>query len=232
MLVFAYNTISMSSKGYCRTLEGLIRLAPPSNHPLHFSHPSSQTILVTHYVDCSSEANNKLDTSAAAKPSDDQHFNPCNGSPLWTMTSPASLSDLPHSLSHTGYRPWPSEEHATFLNSTLVQQQLCLEIAAGSAMRNRPELIEQGSTQVLLPGSLREHGEFCVLEVALQEKDGDLSASTPSLPPASSSVEALKVQRDSDLAASDPSIPSSRHSFAWKVQKVDFHRVARFRDRV
>lgn len=99
-------------------------------------------------------------------------------------------------------KPWPIE-HATFLDSAAAQQLLCLEIASGSASRHRAELIRDGKKQVLLPGSLRERGEFCIIEVALEEVG------------------------DNAMEENAGHLRSSDRRFAWNVHKVDFHQLQR-----
>ena len=88
--------------------------------------------------------------------------------------------------------PWPSG-HRRFLNSSIARKNLCLEIATGSSSKNRsPEWIpytsnrhikddvtlneDGGSTVkgpgVLWPGSLREHGDFCLVHMSLVQQQG------------------------------------------------------------
>lgn len=81
--------------------------------------------------------------------------NPVIGSPLWAVEAAVNA-------------PWPTD-HGTFLQSATVQQLLCLEIASGSTQR-KPELIADAKKQILLPGSLRERGEFCILVMGLERK--------------------------------------------------------------
>jgi hypothetical protein len=167
---------SMNTVGYCSSIEGLVQLAPPTNHPVPFAFSAAQTILVTHYVDCSTE-----------QPA---------------ITESGSFDDDHQSLP----RPWPTQPQASFISSDSAQKPLlCLEIASGSAANHMPELMEQGGSQVLLPGSLREFGEFSIVELALSP---------------------------SKHAASANSKTSKQRTFAWKVQKVDFHRLGCVRGRM
>lgn len=64
--------------------------------------------------------------------------------------------------------PWPMQDHDAFMNSLLANQLLCLEIASGSSAKRPPEWRKHPSgTSVLLPGSLRERGEFCLVDLAV-----------------------------------------------------------------
>ncbi|GKY91122.1 hypothetical protein MPSEU_000085000 [Mayamaea pseudoterrestris] len=188
---------NMCAIGYSRSVEDLIQLAPPPNHPIPFTHPASQTILVTHYVDCSFES--------------------------FVGTNGRSQDDKD---SHHVSQPLTTQMHASFLDcADLAPNPLCLEIASGSAAEHAPELIRKGDNQVLRPGSLRERGEFCILEVALLENGPEtLNGSTK--------------EHHEDIVCPSSKRPSSskttkhQRTFAWKVQKVDFHRLGRARDRI
>lgn len=103
----------------------------------------------------------------------------------------------------------------------MVQNFMCLEIASGSASSCMPELIKQGNSQLLLPGSLRERGEFCILEMALEE---ELLTKQQRL-----------REHEFSSAPSKPGTTSRSNqtrSFTWKLQKVDFHQLGRARDRI
>ena len=106
-----------------------------------------------------------------------------NGSPSWAIEA-----DL----------PWPMQDHDAFLNSFLTKQLLCLEIASGSSAKRPAELRKHPSgSSVLLPGSLRERGEFCLVDLAIvpSKTDG-------------------KEERQGNSA-----------NFVWKVTNIDFHTI-------
>ena len=106
-----------------------------------------------------------------------------NGSPSWAIEA-----DL----------PWPMQDHGAFLNSFITKQLLCLEIASGSSAKRPPELRKHPSgNSVLLPGSLRERGEFCLVDLAI----------VPSNP---------EGKKDSQ---------GDSTKFVWKVTNVDFHSI-------
>jgi hypothetical protein len=121
--------------------------------------------------------------------------------------------------------PWP-DEHDKFLQSTEAREHLCLEIASGYAADYEPTWIDVNKNMkgprgvvsskkqrrhplkgcrgpVLLPGSLRERGEFCILELAL-------------------------IDQKQKTKAVVQSSAASKHErrFAWEVQAVKFHRMA------
>jgi hypothetical protein len=163
--------------------------------------------MVTHYVHGLSQrpkSNDPCDNVISA-----------NGSPSWTTTE----SEM----------PWPAA-HETLLQDNATQQHLCLEIASGSATQHKPQVIETAAsasssfspdsssssnsggcgTTVLLPGSLRERGEFCLVDMALMDAaTGKSAGSTPA------TAASLKAPAASKLT--------------WRVKNVDFHRLDRFR---
>jgi hypothetical protein len=67
--------------------------------------------------------------------------------------------------------PWPKEAHEAFCALPHVQDHVLLEIAAGrdsrgQAPRRRQTLVQKGQVQVVVPGSLRAKGQYCVVDVA------------------------------------------------------------------
>ena len=67
--------------------------------------------------------------------------------------------------------PWPTE-HEAFCALPLVQEHVILEIASGlnsSGATVKPMELPKGKVRVVLPGSLRERGEFCLVDVAFMK---------------------------------------------------------------
>ena len=94
------------------------------------------------------------------------------------------------------------QDHDAFLNSYLAARQLCLEIASGSSAKRPPEWRKHPSgTSVLLPGSLRERGEFCLVDLAI--------------------VPSNLEESEGDIGGNDTT------KFMWKVTNVDFHNMDR-----
>ena len=113
-----------------------------------------------------------------------------NGSPSWAIEP-----DL----------PWPIQDHEVFMKSFLATQLLCLEIASGSSAKSPPEWRKHPSgTSVLLPGSLRERGEFCLVDLAVVP----------------ATVEGKAVSTPATSKGKDE--PTK---FVWKVTNVDFHNI-------
>jgi hypothetical protein len=199
-----FNRSSCSSEGYCSTLQRLLQLAPkPKQSQTHspavdFHALRAQTVLVTHYVHGLA--------LAAPDPAEvtQEDSIPANDSPSWCTNQESAL-------------PWPAT-HDAFLESSYSQHQLCLEIASGSAAKHSPKVIESGGTTILLPGSLRERGEFCLVDMALMERD-------------TSSASASDTSTSSKGSAGSASGggKASPKKFAWKVSNVDIHRLGRFR---
>ena len=68
--------------------------------------------------------------------------------------------------------PWPNE-HERFCALPLIQEHVILEIAAGLNSKGRtakPMEISKGKMKVVLPGSLRERGEFCLVDVSFMKE--------------------------------------------------------------
>ena len=170
----------------------LLQLAPPNsrnmNHPaapptVPFRSQRAQTILMSHYVDSPVLTN-------IQKRED-------NSKPLpWPMRQSTDTTQA----SATARR-------AEFLEQS--REELCLEIASGSARFHAAQWIKSSKRRpdVLLPGSLRERGEFCVVHVGLVPADSG-----------SSSTSRRK------LAATEAG------QFTWRVLNVDFHRLDEYPD--
>ena len=111
---------------------------------------------------------------------------PVNGCPSWTLeedTNDDNDNDDYAKLQspHAPHHPWPMG-HQQFLRNDDDNQSsdfLCLEIASGAAPWHAAQWIRDTSTtmttnkttkDVLLPGSLRERGEFSLVELGLVEE--------------------------------------------------------------
>jgi hypothetical protein len=156
-------------------------------------------VLVTHYV-------HGLQLTAPPEENVQEEEAPANDSPSWCTNAESAM-------------PWPAT-HETFVESSNSQHQLCLEIASGSAAKHSPKVIKSGNTTILMPGSLRERGEFCLVDMALMERD-------PSTASASDAAAAEPASKGSAGSASGRK--ASPKQFAWKVSNVDVHRLGRFR---
>jgi hypothetical protein len=256
---------------------------------VRFAQPS-QTILVTHYVDCTpflaAPDQDQDQDPAASSPTiaSPLHYytlqqradkrrrasrspavhHPVNGAPPWAFESTDEKAtsggddedgheekdgDIDDDASANGFaevNPWPTE-HEAFRASSLAQQRMCLEIASGCPVR-RPEVRTTGPNQtVLIPGSLRERGEFSVVQVSLREtppsqdeKGPAATASATSAGPSPLAGGGGTIQQDRGSTAAsgvggaerrNPKAssmkPSSNHkrTFSWVVQHVDFHRL-------
>ena len=67
--------------------------------------------------------------------------------------------------------PWPTE-HEAFCALPIIQEHVVLEIASGrnsSGATIKPMELPKGKIRVVLPGSLRERGEFCLVDVAFMK---------------------------------------------------------------
>jgi hypothetical protein len=185
------------SGGYRSKLERLLALPPPVQHPVRFAQPS-QTILVTHYVDCRPSKRRPAraddDCRPGADDASEEGAEACADAAeeAGAEQAPASQPEIP--------LPWPAD-HGGFQRCALARERLCLEIASGSpgleprvfeAGGGESEAFGEGSTEtsadrdggkdaasppkpdgrttVLLPGSLRLRGEFSLVQVSLQEQ--------------------------------------------------------------
>lgn len=182
-----------SPSGYCSALTKLLQLAPTPEYPEILFRTSgsackAQTILVTHYIDSLSFQQNDCSTSIDEGACDEScEYSTNDDSSVSATTSDEGSSteseeSIIRSKETASRSPWPID-HDQFLANTSTQQHLCLEIAGGSAAIHPPAWICStarskigGSNQqsakessVLLPGSLRERGEFCILQLSLVE---------------------------------------------------------------
>lgn len=169
-------SFAFRSKGYRSLLERLLSLPPPVQHPVRFAQPS-QTILVTHYVNCKARRASQVGSN------NDPHM---EASDIESDARGAGTDGVTAAEPAVPALPWPPE-HEGFRRCALAQERLCLEIASGNpgleprvfaawgercngsgSDANRED--SNVSTTVLLPGSLRLRGEFSVVQVSLQEQ--------------------------------------------------------------
>lgn len=108
-----------------------------------------------------------------------------------------------HSIGSNGIRPWPPE-HSKFLDSPMIQEHLALEIASGGGTSQRPKDIQKGNVRIVIPGSLRERGEFCLVDMSLIDQ----------------------VVMKSIATASTASSPTKMKK-SWSVSNVEFHNMER-----
>lgn len=187
----------LSPSGYIPTLSQLLQLAPEADkhNPLHAG--KAQSILVTHYVDGWKLVQHNNDegsrTEDSAQSDLDDMFPAENslGRGIGIASGPGK-EDIDTEGSVCSTMPWPND-HNEFLMDNSTSRHLCFEIASGSAVshpaawlnnnnnKERVRSVESRSIAsvgssgcskgpVLLPGSLRERGEFSIIKVALVEQ--------------------------------------------------------------
>lgn len=223
---------------YCKTLEGLIQIAPPPQKNYPFDTNYSQTILVTQYfqpsptpkrqqhtMDDSDEDDSEDDGDSDTNVYGYQHDRDEDEGEADQQESVAEIStssqdkkspsrvdvnddddDDNSSTGSSGIRPWPPE-HSKFMDSSLVQEHLALEIASGGGTSQRPKDIQKGNVRIVIPGSLRERGEFCLVDMSL--------------------VEQAVIKSMAAVTASTPTAPKKKKSYAWSVRNVEFHNMER-----
>ena len=211
-------------------MEGLIKIAPPPQQNYPFGTNFSQTILVTQYFQPSPTPKRQpddLDDSDEDDDDDDDGDSDTNvygyqqaheeegeadqfdtateGSQDMKSPSREDLEDDDDNSStgSSGIRPWPPE-HSKFVDSPLVQEHLALEIASGGGTSQRPKDIQKGNVRIVIPGSLRERGEFCLVDMSLMEQ---------------------AVMKS--MAANTASPKKKKSTFAWSVRNVEFHSMER-----
>lgn len=93
---------------------------------------------------------------------------------------------------------WP-KDHLAFLDSPRAQMQVVLDVASG--LSSCPPLdVQRGKVRLVAPGSLREHGDFALIDLALYQD-----------------------------ASSKPAYSSSpeRRKYSWRVDRVQFRNMKR-----
>ena len=76
-------------------------------------------------------------------------------------------------------------------------------------MSQRPQEVQKGNVRIVIPGSLRERGEFCLVDMSLVEqvvKKNNMTASA---------------------AAASTASAKKKSTFAWRVGNVEFHNMER-----
>jgi hypothetical protein len=194
---------------FCKTLERLVQLAPPTSAVTDTPTNSQitsllkttlfQSILVTHFHhlepdddedDGDMTYNGDMSTNSNFGGSYNNHNaagGPGGQSGAGTRPSPMEGGQDGHASAGGGYGggqeesdeeeeesfdpPWPTE-HEAFCALPLVQEHVILEIASGlnsSGSTLKPMELPKGKVRVVLPGSLRERGEFCLVDVAFMK---------------------------------------------------------------
>lgn len=162
-------------------MEKLVQLAPPtsrvsdtpSHHKIDTLLQTSlfQSILVTHFHHLEKEEDHDDDHD-----DDHDHDDPLHHPqvPTTQTTDPkdkTSLAEEEDEEEESFDPPWPSE-HEAFCALPLVQEHVVLEIASGlnsCGATVKPMEVPKGKVRVILPGSLRERGEFCLVDVAFMK---------------------------------------------------------------
>lgn len=229
--MFLLVMITCRPSTYYQSLEKLLQLAPQPKYPniLFKGKNKGQSFLITHYVDSRSLIDcekSSLD-DCCDDDDDDDNFdeifelsNPLNEERGFSAA--VNVSDDTKDIGCEDIcGPWPTG-HQKFLNSTIASENLCFEIATGLPSKyHQPEWIpcasasaftddanlnvDRGSIRpgpgVLLPGSLRENGDFCILHLSL-------------------------VQQQNSNGSNGSSYP--QHQYGWEVQNVEFHTANKF----
>lgn len=208
---------------YYQSLSGLLKLAPQPKYPniLFNGRNVGQSFLITHYVDSRSLIDSeKSSLDDCCEDDEDDNFdeifemsNPLNGERGYSAA--VNVSDDSHDDGYDEVSgPWPNG-HTKFLNSSNARRNLCFEIATGFSSKNRrPEWIPYSNSEaltdddggtaingggVLLPGSLREHGDFCIVQLSLVQRQHSSNCSI-----------------------------NANYPYGWEVQNVEFHTVNKF----
>jgi hypothetical protein len=110
--------------------------------------------------------------------------------------------------------PWPIE-HEAFCAQPFIQDQVVLEIAAGFNSKGvvaQPMELRKGRMKVILPGSLRDRGEFCLVDVAFMEDP------ISKIPPSSRSSPEIPTAHPKP-----PVTPKTWGDYRWMVRQTRFH---------
>jgi hypothetical protein len=228
------------ANAYCRTLERLIKLAPPPQKSYPLATTLSQTILVTHYFQPASnesqrdgdeseddekdngvhiygyrgegqnndeESQNEDEDGGAARTAEVSQDQRSEASAGMHRTSSADDDDntAKSSMQDDGAKDWPPE-YRRFVESSVVQENLALEIASGGGFAQRPKEIQKGNVRIVVPGSLRERGEFCLVDMSLMEQ---------------------AVKKNLAAASTSAASAKKKSTFAWRVRSVEFHNMER-----
>jgi hypothetical protein len=182
--------------GYYQSLENLLQLAPQPKYPniLFNGRSKGQSILITHYVDSRSliDGETSMMDGCTNGGDDDDSFDEMFdlSNPLKDERGSSAAVNVSDISNDDACVQWPSG-HQKFFNSTIARRNLCFEIATGLSSKNhKPEWIASASTThtadgetlnveggwtrkgpgILLPGSLREHGDFCIVHMSLVQQ--------------------------------------------------------------
>jgi hypothetical protein len=137
-------------------------------------------VLVTHYVDCLSLLEENRSTNAAAGAEEGSSSSDDDESPHYHRPWPAShrvfakspaaqqLLSLEIASGGGGARPQVTRRNIVEDDDMRLPEDAYVLHEEARCSRPRPKLIQKDSSvPILIPGSLRERGEFCVVDMAL-----------------------------------------------------------------
>lgn len=200
-------------------MQNLVQLAPPiaaisETPPSHaqitelLQTERFQSILVTqfHHLE-PDDYDDPTNTMSTTQHSDDAFFGNGNNDPYGYYDDDLEEEDDDEEEDESFDPPWPPA-HEPFCALPHIQEHVLLEIAAGRNSQGkavRPMELPKGPTmRVVLPGSLRERGEFCLVDVAF------MKATTPSGASAAASASSNNKQDD----------------YRWRVRRTRFQTIS------
>ena len=168
------------SKDYCESLKDLVQMAPPLSavtemQPSKYTYAASidglqqtslfQSILVTYYH----HYQGSLITDATTTTTSTADIN----TTATTQKEADDNEEKPEEVESFD-PPWPLD-HEAFCALPIVQEHVLLEIAAGRNSKgetvSKMQVPKGPNMNVILPGSLRERGDYCLVDIAFMQVD-------------------------------------------------------------
>jgi len=125
--------------------------------------------------------------------------------------------------------PLSTKDPSSIYSDSTIQKNVVLQIDAGSSGtgRSRRNTVQNvhNNLPVIVPGSLRKHGEFCIVDVAFMkdddfEEDDKADNGNKDVPPSKSSP---SLQTPPQPRRQENKFCKGRDDYRWRVQRTRFH---------
>jgi hypothetical protein len=206
---------------FCNQMMKLVESAPPVSAMCHMPQPERTHPLVDKLL--------RLPLFQSILVTQFHHWQPPKDiRPTTSMSQPWTLAPNDSDSDEECFDPpWPSE-HEAFCAHPLIQDQVVLEIAAGfnsKGVAAYPMELPKGKMKVVLPGSLRERGEFCLVDVAFMKDPSSITTTSVGVHARKKTLSSSRSSTgiSSTIPHKSTVSPMSSGDYRWMVRQTRFH---------